>query len=529
MARPLKYGFRIPATPLLALMAACGHCIGAPVDCGDKLQVMWDDEIVDVSRTTATRLIHHPVYADTVMVWDKPWEGDGSEFPSLVVDTDKDGRRLYRLYYLGWNFTRDILDPPKPVEPKRLQACYAESRDGINWIRPELGLVEFEGSKKNNILVGYETPNWKSNFFVFKDNNPACPPEERYKGVTGGAHYNNYLCVFVSADGIHFKYGWNIVKLAPRAVMNDTHLASFWYPRTGEYHVYLRGNRKLEPDERGKMFNDIEIRQVRHAAFKDLRRVEETRVIDCVTPDGEASEEYPMYTACTFPYYRNPDIIVGFPTRYNQRGSWNANYDLLPDVDFRKRRFRKENRLGLALTDALFMVSRDGQRFVRYDEAFIRPGPQRHCSWVYGSCYPGAFVIPTPAADGSGDELSIYKPHGHMTGKSARLERFTLRMDGFVSRHATFREQRVTTKTFTFVGDEMLVNFSTSARGRMAAYLYLDGAEKPSLSTTWMFGDRVDSPATFPKGKLSAFAGKPVRLEFVMSDADLYSFRFSRK
>jgi hypothetical protein len=43
-----------------------------------------------------------------------------------------------------------------------------------------------------------------------------------------------------------------------------------------------------------------------------------------------------------------------------------------------------------------------------------------------------------------------------------------------------------------------------------------------------MFGDRVDSLVTFPKGKLAAFAGTSVRLEFVMSDADLYSFRFKK-
>ena len=182
--------------------------------------------------------------------------------------------------------------------------------------------------------------------------------------------------------------------------------------------------------------------------------------------------------------------------------------------------------MGLVVTDGLFMVSRDGQKFVRYDEAFLRPGRQRPCSWVYGSCYPGAFVIPTPAADGSGDELSIYKPLGHMTGKPAKLERFTIRIDGFVSRHATFKEQKVVTKPFIFSGREMVMNFSTSGRGRIAAYLYLDGAEKPSLASTWMFGDRVDSPVTFPKGRLAAFAGKTVRLEFVMSDADLYSFRF---
>lgn len=496
-----------------------------PVDVGNRLQMMWDDHVLDVGRTTATRLLHHPVYAGTVMTWDKPWEGDGSGYPCLVVDTDKDGKPLYRLYYLGWSIKRDIFDPPEMVKRKRLQTCYAESCDGINWNRPELGLVEFEGSKKNNILLGYETPNWGSGFFVFKDDNPKCPPEECYKGISSDSD-REYLCVLVSADGIHFRYGWDIVKIVPPTIMDDTHLASFWLPKTGEYHVYLRGNRVLKQDERGKMFRDPQIRQVRHAVFKNLHQIEETRVIDCVTPDGVASEEYPMYTPATFPYYRNPDIIVGFPTRFNDRRNWDANCDLLPDVEHRKLRCKRGMRLGCSVTDGLFVVSRDGQKFVRYDEAFMRPGPQRPGSWVYGSCYPGAFVIPTPAADGSGDELSIYAPHGHMTGKPAKLERFTIRIDGFVSRHATFKEQKVVTKDFVFSGDEMIMNFSTSARGRIAVYLYLEGAAKPSLSTTWMFGDRVDSPVTFPKGKLSAFAGKPVRLEFVMSDADLYSFRF---
>jgi hypothetical protein len=97
-----------------------------------------------------------------------------------------------------------------------------------------------------------------------------------------------------------------------------------------------------------------------------------------------------------------------------------------------------------------------------------------------------------------------------------------------VSRHATFKDQKVVTKDLVFSGNEMLINFSSSARGRIAVYLYHAGQTKPSLVSCWMFGDRVDSPVTFPKGKLAAFAGKPVRLEFVMSDADLYSFRFKK-
>src|SRR5262245_48070852 len=30
--------------------------------------------------------------------------------------------------------------------------CYARSKDGLKWEKPELGLVEYKGSKKNNII-----------------------------------------------------------------------------------------------------------------------------------------------------------------------------------------------------------------------------------------------------------------------------------------------------------------------------------------------------------------------------------------
>ena len=49
-----------------------------------------------------------------------------------------------RLWYLGHG---DIDGEPTPA-----QVCYAVSSDGVNWEKPELGLVEFNGSKRNNIL-----------------------------------------------------------------------------------------------------------------------------------------------------------------------------------------------------------------------------------------------------------------------------------------------------------------------------------------------------------------------------------------
>ena len=86
-----------------------------------------------------------------------------------------------------------------------MHACYAESKDGIRWERPKLGLFEFRGSKENNIVyASHSTAPWPetSNFAPFKDVNPGAPASERYK-ASGGI--TNGLFGFVSSDGIHWK------------------------------------------------------------------------------------------------------------------------------------------------------------------------------------------------------------------------------------------------------------------------------------------------------------------------------------
>lgn len=57
-------------------------------------------------------------------------------------------------------------------------SCYFESEDGTNWTRPELGLVEYEGTTANNLL-----PVCPQVIFV----DPTAPPETRYKGVADGS------------------------------------------------------------------------------------------------------------------------------------------------------------------------------------------------------------------------------------------------------------------------------------------------------------------------------------------------------
>ncbi len=56
----------------------------------------------------------------------------------------------FRMWYLGMHETENRNgQPPGWWRPM----CYAESRDGIHWSKPELGLVEFNGSKRNNICL----------------------------------------------------------------------------------------------------------------------------------------------------------------------------------------------------------------------------------------------------------------------------------------------------------------------------------------------------------------------------------------
>jgi hypothetical protein len=62
----------------------------------------------------------------------------------------------FRMWYLGM-FETEIKSGQAPGWWRPM--CYAESEDGVTWTKPELGLVEFNGNKKNNIcLIESEVP-----------------------------------------------------------------------------------------------------------------------------------------------------------------------------------------------------------------------------------------------------------------------------------------------------------------------------------------------------------------------------------
>ncbi len=245
-------------------------------------------------------------------------------------------------------------------------------------------------------------------------------------------------------------------------------------------------------------------------------------------PPGRVSE---LYTNQILPYYRAPHILLGFPTRYIDRG-WTDSAKALPRYDYRQVRAKRSTREGTAVTDGMFMTSRDRKQFAVWPESFVRPGLRTRDTWFYGDTYQNWGLVETKSAiEDAPPELSIYVTEATGRDQPAQLRRYTLRIDGFVSLHAPLAGGELLTKPLTFCGRQLALNYSTSAAGTIQVEIQ-DADGKPirgySLAEAQeLYGDALEQPVTWKSGSdLSKLAGRPVRLRFVLKDADLYSFRF---
>jgi hypothetical protein len=187
-----------------------------------------------------------------------------------------------------------------------------------------------------------------------------------------------------------------------------------------------------------------------------------------------------------------------------------------------------------SISETLFMTSRDGLHFKRWGEAFIRPGPRKE-RWIYGATFAHyGLLVTKPEAAGMPDELSLYVNDGGgwtQRGKASRFRRYTLRIDGFVSAQAPLSGGELLTKPLVFQGKELVMNFSTSAAGSVQVEMRdVEGSPIPGFAlcdSGEIFGDRIERIVTWDgASNVSKLSGKPIRLRFVLKDADLYSIRF---
>ena len=132
--------------------------------------LLVDDTWIEFSARVH-RTIHQPqrLSALPVLVPDKLWEGNAiCLFGSVIVREDG----LFQMWYQTF---------VKYVEGTVVKICYAESQNGINWVKPSLGLVEFAGSKQNNILLEYPYGTMDSPSVIFEPESKE--PNRRYKMI----------------------------------------------------------------------------------------------------------------------------------------------------------------------------------------------------------------------------------------------------------------------------------------------------------------------------------------------------------
>jgi hypothetical protein len=171
------------------------------------------------------------------------------------------------------------------------------------------------------------------------------------------------------------------------------------------------------------------------------------------------------------------------------------------------------------------MSSRDGLRWTRFADPFVRPGLDR-LNWMHRS-----LIVTNGMVQTSPKEISIYFIEHYNTDEN-QLRRATLRTDGFASLHAGRAGGEFVTKPLIFDGHQLLLNERTSAVGSIRVEIQdaLGNAMRgfSMEESDEIYGDELRQVVSW-RGMtdVSQFAGKRIRLRFFMSDADLFALTFA--
>ncbi len=481
---------RTPGVAWMGWLVLCGSAVAAEcIDIGSRRELFVDHFLID--KMTNVRLeLHHPQWAGVAATNDFPWEGKhGFAYATVLKDGD-----LYRMYYRG---SFDLVADGSAGEV----TCYAESRDGIRWTKPKLGLFEVAGSRKNNcVLAGM--PPYSHNFAPFIDTKPGVPPAERYKALAGIE--SSGLTAFVSANGLRWKKLRDEPVLKEKGWVYDSQNVAFWSDSEKCYVCYFRRC----PEG---------VRAIARATSPDLIHWSPLVQMEYGTAGTKPPQH--LYINQTQPYFRAPHLYVGLAARFME------GRRALDDAQVRTLGIDAKSWLKNDCSDAVLLTSRGGTRYERtFMEAFIRPGPGLE-NWVSRTNYPARGIVPTGPA-----EISLYLTR-HNGQKSNHLARYTLRTDGFASVHASYEQGEMLTRPFHFTGKELEINFSTSAAGSVRVEIQdADGKPIPGRQLDQcpeIIGDEIGRIVRWKEGSdVSALAGKPIRLRFVLKEADLYALCF---
>jgi len=459
---------------------------GQPVlNIDSRLELFIDDYLIDEMENTRL-VLHHPVDEGPVLQFDRPWEGPFCGYCTIIKD-----EKTFRLYYRGL--------PEAGKDGSNLETtCYAESKDGIHWNKPDLDLYEVMNTQNNNVILADDAP-FSHNFSPFLDTNPNVIENEKYKALAGTKKTG--LFAFTSSDGIHWKRHGD-QPVFTEGIFDSQNVA-FWSQEESLYACYFR-------TWSGEGYS----------GFRSVSRTTSTDFINWTAPQkmdfGNTPLEH-LYTNQTHPYFRAPHIYVATAARFmpNRQVVTEKEAEIL---NVNPKYYQD-------CSDVVLLSSRGEIKYDRtFMESFIRPGIGLQ-NWVSRSNYPALNIVQTGPA-----EMSVYVNQDYAQ-PTAHLRRYSLRLDGFSSVQAGYGGGEMTTKPFIFSGEDLFINFSTSAAGEISVEVRdmdgfaIQGFDHDDCQN--LIGNEIKKRVSWISGRtLKPLSGQTIRLHFKMKDADLYSIKF---
>lgn len=508
-----------------------------PIEIDTNSQFFLDDRFIAESDGV-TFEVHAPEKAGVVLSPERPWE-EYRISPMAVLEDEGIYKMWYsaKACYSGKEGTVRCPRCKKENDGKKVicvvcgwplldidwmyqdlfYKCYAVSADGIHWERLDLGLVEYQGSNKNNIFEF-------TGAMCVPSINPLGPPEEKFMAIS---EYKRNLYISVSPDGLR----WTMKSQPVLPFSADTNNQVVYDSTLGKYVAFLRGfpgrrttvrcefsnldeppwphrNCHRKPDNTGTLYIEDELETVMDVDEHDppLRGLDINHLSVNLYTDG---------------------VYLGFPGLFRKY-----------PPDGLMREGREEHRYFAQGNDGTFetqlAVSRDGRVWTRPDRrAYVSGG-------LYGEP-DGGLIMVAPGLIKCGDEVYQYyggkrTTHGIFEPGTDRHTGSIFRLiqpkDRFISVSADMKGGRFRTPLFRHSGKRLELNIDCGGLGETFVHI-LDESGNPIKGFTREDCDPVDLNQLrhvvtwHGRSDVGLTAGKPIRLEFFMRASKLYTFRFS--
>lgn len=353
---------------------------------------------------------------------------------------------------------------------REMAICYATSKDGITWKKPELGIAQYNHSTANNILLrgsGDIGEHWAGphGSGIFKDLREQ-DPDRRYKAILKG----EIISVAFSADGIY----WSQPIACPAAdVAGDTHNNAFWAPTLNKYVGITRS----WGEEKGRQVVRIE-----SADFINWTKAK-------VVLEG-IDKNHQTYAMPVF-YYGG--VYLGLVAIHDQNA----------------------DRVWTELT-----WSPDTKNWNRICPSTpLIPCSDKVLDYDYGCVYPCAYPVFLE------DEIRLYyggSDYLHSGWRNGSFCLATLRPDGFAGYEPKSKAKPavITTAAIPYCGQDFRITADVQKDGWVKVTI-LDEDGKRLASAKPVKGTITDGSLTFPDKTKSG----NIRLQFEFRKAKIYSFR----